>query len=415
MQEIEKQKIWPIILLLFTSTDTILFGTNSIRLFVFVPRIMALLMCFVIPFEEKRAKQKDDRTLFLALVMVFITVLSGVVNNAEIVTIISRALPIMVAFIISKHYSVKSYIKAFDNFLYPITVISIVFHLVAITMPQIALSMPAIINENEVVFRTIILCSIIQDQIGNSIFSRMSGPFWEPGAYAIYLCIGIMFQIFFMEKQSIKRLLIYIIALSLTYSTTGYISFGVIIIASLVEKRKNKNDKAKSVMLTILMLVAIVGAFNAESQLIYYVFGKIFDIAPTTNVRIASLISGFHIALDHPWLGVGGLSGQYMSEYASMHEYGTSSVLANTFVHQFANYGFLFGTLFVFYNCCFFVKQFETNKVMGFLLFVILMLLYMGETFFSFLPFVFVMYGCLLKGRNGEMDNKVVPESHSGE
>lgn len=396
MQTIEekKQELWPIILLLFTSTDTVLFGTNSNRLFIYVPRIMALLMCFVIPLIKKDAMRKDLQTLLLALTMVSITVLSGTLNHTEMVTIISRILPIMIAFTISRYYSINSYIKAFDKFLYAITIVSIPLQLVAIATPRIILSMPAIINENEMIFRTIYFCSVIQDRnIGNSIFTRMSGPFWEPGAYAFYLCMGIMFQVFFSEKQSVKRIVIYVIGLLLTYSTTGYIAFGVLIMAYMVQKRNIKNNNMKVAVSVILGLIAALGVFSSDSQLTNFVFGKIIDAAPTTNVRKASLIGGMHIALDHPWLGVGGLAGQYMPDYASLHEFGNSSVLANTFVHQFANYGFVFGILFVFNTCSFFLKHFKGNKALGFWLFVILMLLYMGEAFFSFLPFVFVMYG----------------------
>ena len=396
MQKIENktQILWPIILLLFTSTDTVMFGTNSNRLLVYIPRIMALLMCFVIPYLKRDTKLRDIHTLRLLFVLVFITVLSGIVNRAELLTIISRVLPIMIAFTISEHYSLKAYVRAFDKFLYIITIISLLFHLIAVFLPSTMLSMPSIINENGIVFRTIYLCSVVQNNnIGKSIFTRISGPFWEPGAYAIYLCMGLIFQLFFIDRRSTKAIIIYVIGLILTYSTTGYVALGVLIIAFIIQKRNFKNDKMKIVAFAFLFLVTGLGVLGPESALTNAVFGKIINRDPTTNVRLASLISGMKIAMDHPWIGVGGLAGQYMPEYARMFGYGSSSILANTFVHQFANYGFIFGTLFMVESCKFFLKQFNTGKIIGVLLYVILMLLYMGEAFYSFLPFVFVMYG----------------------
>ena len=396
MQKIEdkKQIIWPIILLLFTSTDTVLFGTNANRLFVYVPRIMALIMCVVIPGIKRDSKLRDIRTLLITVILTSITILSGLINKAGIFTIISRVLPILIAFTIAEHYSINSYVKVFDKFLYLITIIALVFHVVAIIMPNAVLSLPSIANENGITYRTIIISSVIQfNNIGRSIFTRLSGPFWEPGAYAIYLCIGLMFQLFFVEIQSVKKIIIYVIALLLTYSTTGYVAFAVLLIAFFVQKRNFRNDRIKVGILALLCLIAVFGVFGAESALTDMVFGKIVNKDPTTNVRLSSLISGMRIAIDHPWLGVGGLAGQYMSDYARLYGFGSSSILANTFVHQFANYGFVFGIIFAVESCKFYIKQFDASKAIGALLFVVLLLLYMGEALFSFLPFVFVMYG----------------------
>ena len=40
---------WPLIILLFTSVDTNLFGTNANRLFLFIPRILSALAIVILP------------------------------------------------------------------------------------------------------------------------------------------------------------------------------------------------------------------------------------------------------------------------------------------------------------------------------------------------------------------------------
>ena len=59
---------------------------------------------------------------------------------------------------------------------------------------------------------------------------RNSGPFWEPGIFQIYIIIALYFALFFFRNQNGKfpywHVAVYIITLITTFSTTGYILIG---------------------------------------------------------------------------------------------------------------------------------------------------------------------------------------------
>ena len=99
------------------------------------------------------------------------------------------------------------------------------------------------------------------------------------------------------------------------------------------------------------------------------------------------------IFFDHPLLGVGGLSRDYMMDYALATGYGYNTMLTNTFVHQFANYGVFFGAAFAWYSFKFFRNGFKLSLFLSVIGLIVLIVLYISETFYSFLPFIIVFFG----------------------
>ena len=82
-----------------------------------------------------------------------------------------------------------------------------------------------------------------------------------------------------------------------------------------------------------------------------------------------------------------------MMEYSSksVFNFGRNPMLTNTLVMQFATFGLIFGALFLIGTSKFFLNEKSKFKLpvrLG--LIIMLMLLYTGEVFYSFLPFVFV-------------------------
>ena len=121
----------------------------------------------------------------------------------------------------------------------------------------------------------------------------------------------------------------------------------------------------------------------------------------TSVVRYSSLINGMEIAFDHPLLGVGSNKiREYMIEYStkSKFNFGRVNMLTNTMVSQFAVFGMIYGALYFIGTLKFFLNEKKNLNFCKIRSFITLMLLYTGEVFYSFLPFVFVFYG--LKGES---------------
>lgn len=350
---------------------------------------MALLVFLFLPMVTKSHKA-EGRSVFYLVFFLLIATISVWYNNSVFSILASRLLFISVAFRISMQYRIDEFMAAFESFLYLVAVCSIGTFIVSYIWPGIFSLFYQLNNEVGFSYSSYFLGSIQLEELSNPL-RRMNGVFWEPGAFAIYLCIGILFHLFCRENIEKKKLVVYITALLITFSTTGIIGFAFILMTYVFFNKNAKTSSKALVGVLGMVIVAVLasGAFDIVSDLL---FSKVTDNANTTIVRVASLVCGAQIGLDHPILGVGGQSSDYMSIYSVKAGFIETKMLTNTLTAQFANYGIVYGTLFTVGTFSFF-KKIGNGGMFSFMLFLALMLLYMGESFFSFLPFLFVFYG----------------------
>jgi hypothetical protein len=285
---------------------------------------------------------------------------------------------------------------------YFIAIVAIITEIIAYVAPSLFDLFPTVVNTANYSFSYFFIGSMRYSFLGSKLI-RAGGIFWEPGAFAIYLVIALMFELFFVEKTKTKRLVVYALTLLLTFSTTGYIAFAFLMIVFIFSTNFNKT-KNKAFLGALFVGLLLILLF--ENNPIYeMVFAKIKNNNNTSVVRYSSLINGMEIAFDHPLLGVGSNKiREYMIEYStkSKFNFGRVNMLTNTMVSQFAVFGMIYGALYFIGTLKFFLnekKKFKLFVRLG--LFITLMLLYAGEVFFSFLPIVFVFYG--LKGESEEI------------
>lgn len=381
--------ILPLLLLLYTSTDTIIFGTNGNRILLYVPRIAAFLgiLYFI---GKNRLKLIISRNLMIMLFLSILTIVSGVFNRTSAETIISRTLPIVLAYFIVERFSLSDFIEAFEKVIYFTCIIAIILYVVSIIAPGLILRLPSFHNQNNLPVYTLFIGSVLGN-VMNGVLTRMSGIFWEPGAFSIYLCFGVMFELYYKKNTDFKKIILYAMGIFTTFSTTGIIGLAVLLVIFLL--KRNPNSKSIKIAVVGLILVALGATFLLGDSIIFEVFfSKIINRTGTTSVRYSSFINGMQIAFDHPLIGVGGRSSEYMMEYAQKTGYGYNTMITNTFVHQFANYGFIFGIVFLWFSRKFCFCNSENGKIVSNLLFVTIFILYFSECFYSFLPFVFIYY-----------------------
>ena len=75
----------------------------------------------------------------------------------------------------------------------------------------------------------------IQEMVG---ISRNCGPFWEPGMFAVYICLALFFNLFYLKNKKSYNI-IFIMTLASTCSTGGYVTGFIIILSYLLFKQKN--------------------------------------------------------------------------------------------------------------------------------------------------------------------------------
>lgn len=385
---------WILAIILFTSVDTILFGTNGNRIMNYVPRIVSIIgILFLLPRYIKK-----DKNLYVCVTMLTIVILSNLLNGSDTATLVSRFLFILLAYAIVSSNEMTSFFRVFDWFMYIISIFALMIELLAYVLPGILSHFFIITNTSGLQFYSCGFGSIIARYIGTTSLIRASGIFWEPGAFSIYLVIALMVQLFILKFTNLRRLVVYLVCLVLTFSTTGMIAgamlFFTFTFSGKIKGKSNSIIRGMSVIAIVFSIMFMI--FGQESPMHQLLFGKIINSESTARTRYASFIVPFGILLDYPLLGVGGGKiGDFMRSYA--HRFGdwlqASNMCTNTLSYQFGAYGLIFGLLFVIGTWKFCKNISFGKKTITLGLFLTFFLAYFGENFFSFFSYVFVFYG----------------------
>ena len=207
--------------------------------------------------------------------------------------------------------------------------------------------------------------------------NRNYGMFWEPGAFQTYIYLAFLIEVFHFKAENKKRLIILIIALVTTFSTAGYITILITLIAVLLSGMTDSMMK-KSTRNTIIILVlgAIISYLiinNYYPQLSYTLFGKVQLYTHTrqddtsTGVRVNAIVDSFKVFKENPIFGVGKttLKSIFKSRYG--HE-----MVTCTYANWFAYFGIFFGA-FMIWGVYKFTAYFSQKLIVRFIIFVAFM------------------------------------------
>jgi hypothetical protein len=195
---------------------------------------------------------------------------------------------------------------------------------------------------------------------------RNCGFAWEPGAFAVYICLAIFINLFFIKSEGKGKYHFWILlaALISTLSTTGYLIFILIILYYLLNKRMN--------LIILFFPFAIISLVYLSS--LPFMSKKVIDLidetkgidlilegtygAETTATpqRFTSFILTFVDFRNNPVFGVGG-----HKEDTYLYKIGSNisaiSGIGNLLA-QFGLYGFLFFLIISFKTSLFFSKYY---------------------------------------------------------
>lgn len=384
------------VLLFLTSTDTPLFGTNSNTVFLYIPRIMALLAIFILPYMKKSKLSFNKKLLTVGFISNLIVIISTVVNDGVFSSMITKILAIDLALVIVDNLRLKEFAGLFDDFMFFISKIAIITEIIGYVFPSILSTFYIVNNAAGIPFSCFFIGSMDLTSL-NSTLIRCNSIFWEPGAYAIYLIFAIINYLYICEEKNKKRLYTYIFCLIITFSTTGYIVLFMLLGVHFLLKKEKMNNAYSLIffLLAFIILPASMLFSSPDNPLYSMVFGKIENRTSTTVTRIASFVNGIEIALDNPFLGISqGDMGSVMADYAYKSDLnlGRNPMNTNTVTALLAAYGFILGGIFLngYYK---FLKKLSSNYLTTVGLFSVILLAYCGENFYSFMPFIWMFYG----------------------
>jgi|WetSurMetagenome_2_1015567.scaffolds.fasta_scaffold08838_5 hypothetical protein len=213
----------------------------------------------------------------------------------------------------------------------------------------------------------------------NFTLPRNCGYAWEPGAFAVYLCLAIFINLFFTnsDKNSKKRFWVLLTALLSSQSTTGYIIFIVIILFYFL------NKKLYIVLLlfpfAIISLIYIstlpfmsqkvielIDETKGIDLLVERTIGREEEVTPQ---RFTSFMITFTDFRNNPVLGLGNHQEESWTNKIGANISSITGI--GNLLSQFGLVGFLFFIIVSFQSSVFFSKYF--NYKGNFLLFLIIL------------------------------------------
>lgn len=208
---------------------------------------------------------------------------------------------------------------------------------------------------------------------------RLSGLFWEPGMYQIYLNIALFLYVY-MNKKNKFEFLVLLTSIVLTQSTAGY-CIATVLIAVLIFKSKKISPDSKFFLFLIcsLFAVIIVCCFVLLKKNATNYRGGSYSL------RTLDIINGFKVFMSSPVFGVGfGNEKPFMSH--DMFERGSSNGLISLL--------YMTGIIGIIIFLCPFIiriKQYNKDREKNIVWFIIVIAFNIFEPIYNLPIMVFIL------------------------
>jgi hypothetical protein len=214
---------------------------------------------------------------------------------------------------------------------------------------------------------------------------RNCGFAWEPGGFAVFLCLAIFINLFVTnsDDKNKKRFWILVLALLSTQSTTGYAIFTVIILFYYLNKKLNIILLLLPVMITTLIIIfslpfmsnKIFSLVNETRDINLIVEQSIGNENSLTPQRFSSFMIAIIDFRNNPILGLGGNDKESWTTKIGAN-ISTISGIGNLLA-EFGIIGFLFFIIISFKTSVFFSEYFNyKGKILFFLIILFLSISY---------------------------------------
>lgn len=217
---------------------------------------------------------------------------------------------------------------------------------------------------------------------------RNSGPFWEPGAFSVFLNIALMFNIINTKALWNKKNIYFAIAIISTLSTTGFLAFFVIVASFYLVKEKI----SKSVFIFALFFPIVVFLFfNLE-----FLNSKIstnMELKDNTTSRFGSAAADLKDFVTSPLIGWGKGEMRYGGRPFTF--FTVDQHRNNGLTSLLVTYGIVVFTVLL-YN---YLKTLTVlclannfNRIFALLFFIVILMLGFGEPIFQYPFFYSIMF-----------------------
>jgi hypothetical protein len=172
---------------------------------------------------------------------------------------------------------------------------------------------------------------------------RNPGPFWEPGLFAVFLNLALIFNLINEKKIWTRKNIVLTLALLSTFSTAGYIAFFVLLFSFYIVNQ----SLGKKILLSLVLLPVLLTLYFSLEFLSSKVEQNINMANTTTSSRFGSALVDITDFAKSPFIGWGRGVMRYGGREFSF--FSEDQHRNNSVTDLLATYG-IFIFLFYFYN-----------------------------------------------------------------
>lgn len=372
----------------FSDNETILIAVFGLNLFVFL-------------FKNKKI---DNGFLGFTLFFIFLSIAQLIwLSNGSLKSSLGFFLRLLTAYLVLRNTA--DFIQTYLRLLFFLSIAAIFFYVFFLIFP--AIEEQLFVNKHfwdspstNDVKKSLIIYNIFRepldgvDSLGLFGLPRNSGPFWEPGAFAGYLTVGIAFEMILVRKVT-TRVIIFIVALLSTFSTMGYLSAAIFFLLYFLFLETNKTLKwlifpVLSAGIVYLIFEVDFLANKIAAQVKSFEEGQIYLGQSDDDTRIGSTVLDLRDFQRSPVLGTGP---------SDETRYGKSEILfmrTNGVTDMLVRFGII-GFIFIFYFFGVSVRRYFSDmeiskpKTSANVLIFVIILIALSETYFN-MPFFWSLF-----------------------
>lgn len=353
--------------------------------------VIGLILAIVYLGIRKKISHLDTSFIIFCLTLTAWEFIQGIyIGNVDFRPIIGTMFRLSFAYFVLKSFGTE-FVDKYLNIMNVFTIISLFFYLLFF-VPKVT----DFLITNSQLIKPIFESNLeiqYHYSVNNIIFNfhgfeynpkRNSGPFWEPGAFAIFLMIAIIFQYFKSKNIFVRSNLVFLIALLTTFSTTGYLSFFILIFLVYFLKISSVNSLISNFFVLTPITIIFFFAFQYFDFLGQKFIQDYNDASYDVGSRFGSALADYKLIIENPVIGYG-------RDFSSMYDvsYWDVSLMHknNGFTKLFVTWGIAaIYILYRFRKSFFHISNYYSVANGGQILFFIFIILSSSQTVFQY-PF----------------------------
>lgn len=280
-------------LMLYVSNETLLFGTNSSHMVktygFFVLTVLTLAWtAYALFYAKNDGLTAGMRNAAIALVaIIFCTAFA---NGGDFFKYSYEGMLLLLTLVIVSNIGFKTFKECFCAIMIFLACASLAGMALYMAGGSILNKMPVMINTSGYKFHNILFTMVQGDNVVHSF--RNYGIFREPGAFVVFLCIALFFELVDNKRYKNYKVFLYILTVFTTFSTAGYILMALVLFGYFLSKSETPEDKKLKKTLLIGMGVGLFGLilFFDFQALFSKVFGKLFVGNASRDSRVGAFL-----------------------------------------------------------------------------------------------------------------------------